>query len=88
MILIDADELWMDTIRNIDCCSDVLDVIERQSTVNPVKHGHWETEVRTNRDGTRTCFYVCSLCGKLSLDVFKYCPNCGGRNEVDENDCY
>ena len=51
-----------------------------------IRYGHWETEVRKNRDGTRSCFYACSLCGNMALDTFKYCPSCGSRNEVDENE--
>ena len=63
-------------------------VLDGRYKIKAPKHGHWKTEVRPNRDGTRSCFYVCSLCGNMSLDVFRFCPNCGCRNEVDENDCY
>lgn len=98
--LIDADRLLFDMSnafaelrigkREILREDDILKMIYNAPVAeeHPVKHGRWETEVRTNRDGTRSCVYACSLCGNMALDVFKYCPNCGGRNEVDENDCY
>ena len=31
--LIDADALWMDVIRSVDYCDDILEFIERQPTV-------------------------------------------------------
>ena len=33
MRLIDADALWMDVIRSVDYCDDILEFIERQPTV-------------------------------------------------------
>lgn len=33
--LIDADALWMDVIRSVDYCDDILEFIERQPTVEP-----------------------------------------------------
>lgn len=32
--LIDADALWMDVIRSMDYCDDILEIIERQPTIN------------------------------------------------------
>lgn len=36
--LIDADALWMDVIRSVDYCDDILEFIERQPTV---EQSHW-----------------------------------------------
>ena len=38
MRLIDADALWMDVIRSVDYCDDILEFIERQPTV---EQSHW-----------------------------------------------
>ena len=38
MRLIDADALWMDVIRSVDYCDDILKFIERQPTV---EQPHW-----------------------------------------------
>ena len=39
MRLIDADALWMDVIRSVDYCDDILEFIERQPTVE--QQPHW-----------------------------------------------
>lgn len=35
--LIDADALWMDIIHSMDYCDDILEIIERQPTIEPEK---------------------------------------------------
>ena len=45
-----------------------------------VKHGRWETEVRTIY-GHKIPFFVCSVCGKSAADEYNYCPHCGARME-------
>lgn len=40
MRLIDADELWTETTKDIECCGDFLEVIERQPTVEPTLYGY------------------------------------------------
>ena len=42
MRLIDADALWMDIIHSMDYCDDILEIIERQQTI--------ETEQQVARD--------------------------------------
>ena len=37
MRLIDADGLWMDIIRSMDYCDDILEFIERQPTITTNK---------------------------------------------------
>lgn len=92
MRLIDADELKepVGSYNPVKWTSEYgyvirLEDIDHAPTVELVKHGRWETEVRTNRHGTRSCLYACSLCGILSLDEFWYCPHCGAKmDEVSE----
>ena len=87
---IDADTLWTDTTRSIDCCEDFLEVIERQPTVDPVKHGRWidTGEIFTDQFSLDEFpIYECSVCGsrierKPTLD--RFCNWCGAR--MDEED--
>ena len=54
-------------------------ISEVPSAVVPVKHGKWDTLVRTI-DGRKYVGGVCSECGRwLNMDTYKYCPNCGTR---------
>ena len=91
--LIDADQFkakmlsFMDrkapTPSETDCILDgVLNLLEEQPTIYPVKHGHWIFTGRT---------YKCSNCclkedNAVEADLcdmplinFKYCPNCGAK---------
>ena len=57
----------------------VIRLVKRLPTVDPVKHGHWE-ESKCLDD----CFWVCSCCKFPSQAVaapklYKYCPKCGAR---------
>lgn len=79
---------------NTDAVDKVLDMLDKQETVDTVKHGHWIFTGRT---------YKCSNCclkedNAVEADLcdmplinFKYCPNCGakmdekpGGDKVDE----
>lgn len=65
----------------------VLDMIRELPSAQPKKKGKWETEIRSNRDGTRSAYYACSVCGVYAIDEYKFCPNCGARmEELDETD--
>lgn len=67
MRLIDADALWMDVIRSVDYCDDILEFIERQPTVE--QQPHWiscserlpelddEVLVTDNYDCIRHCVF-------------------------------
>ena len=91
--LIDADQFkakllsFMDrkstTPSDTDCILDgVLNLLEKQPTIDPVKHGHWIFTGRT---------YKCSNCClsednaveadpcDLPMLNFKYCPHCGAK---------
>jgi len=72
---IDADALWMEIIRRMDYCDDILEIIERQPTVQPErKKGKWEIYVISMLDG-EGC--RCSECGYEGAPYWDFCPNCG-----------
>lgn len=56
----------------------MIDAIEALPTIDPVKHGRWETEVRTIK-GYKIPFFACSNCGKNAVEEYRYCPICGAR---------
>lgn len=71
---------------NTDAVDKVLDMLDKQETVDTVKHGHWE-ESKCLDD----YFWVCSCCKFPSQAVaapklYKYCPGCGARMDGDAND--
>ena len=97
--LIDADQFkakllsLMDskapTPSTTDCILDgVLNLLEEQPTIDPLKHGRW---ILFWSISTGDCF-VCSECGgrvvlaytwktsfKSPADKYRYCPHCGTR---------
>ena len=67
--LIDADALWMDIIHSMDVCDDILEIIERQPTIEPErKPGKWINE--------HMDYGECSECGFYGMTT-DFCPNCG-----------
>ena len=96
MRLIDADQFkakllgLMDrkalTPSDTDCILDgVLNLLDEQPTVAPVKHGHW-----INIDAKFENMYVahqCSICKSEFLgDASNFCPRCGA-NMDGEAEC-
>ena len=94
MRLIDADQFkakplsFMDrkapTPSDTDCILDgVLNLLEEQPTVAPVKHGHW-----INIDAKFENMYVahqCSICKSEFLgDASNVCPRCGAKMDGDD----
>ena len=92
--LIDADQFkakmlsFMDrkapTPSDTDCILDgVLNLLEEQPTVAPVKHGHW-----INIDAKFENMYVahqCSICKSEFLgDASNFCPRCGAKMDGDD----
>lgn len=60
-------------------------VIEAQPTIDPVKHGRWVKTGQSFLFPNRFRNYSCSLCGyDIDKTKYRYCPNCGARNEVEE----
>ena len=86
MRLIDADQFkakllsFMDrkstTPSDTDCILDgVINLLEEQPTIDPVKHGHWKF--------AKDVYISCSVCDATIL-LFNaenphYCPNCGAK---------
>ena len=84
--LIDADQFkakllsFMDrkstTPSDTDCILDgVINLLEEQPTIDPVKHGHWEF--------AKDVYVSCSVCG-VTILLFNaenpnYCPHCGAK---------
>lgn len=89
MRLIDADALWMDVIRAMDYCEDILEIIDIQPTVEERKSGEWQiTDAYPHN-------VYCSVCHKRFAQTHwevwedgslprKFCPNCGAEMEGKE----
>ena len=93
--LIDANKLRKDILGLADCYNgfsdtydkaQIVDMIDEQPTVDPVKHGRW---IEENRRPKSSLFY-CSECHRTAYDIqptraegwvkrcrYAYCPNCG-----------
>lgn len=69
-------------------CDDVFFGIDKQPTVDPVKHGHWMCENLRSK----TAMFDCPVCGKTCYDLsgrgkhgeksvcnYRYCPWCGAK---------
>ena len=91
MRLIDVDQFkakllsFMDrkstTPSDTDCILDgVLNLLDEQPTIDPVKHGRW-----IHSSSTAYLTVSCSECGYKvnhflsTWQTAKYCPNCGAR---------
>jgi rubrerythrin len=67
----------------------IMQAIDEQPTVDPVKHGKWIVwdEIVA---GIYHTVSECSECGfttdKMSREEMPYCPNCGARMDKDERD--
>lgn len=84
---IDADALWMDIIRRMDYCEDMLEIIKKQPTVEVERpRGKW-----IGREGKDDCL-ECSECHAVieSNEVYwrnnYYCYHCGADMRGDSND--
>ena len=57
--------------------------------VEPVRHGHWEEDVRYRASPLGIgCLirYKCSVCGMFADQETKYCHNCGAKMEKDNSE--
>ena len=93
MRLIDGDELWMDIIHSMDYCDDLLEIIERQPTIEPErKRGEWYKPTGMMPPEYAGA-YRCSECDELAMRDWKthkqtltnFCPNCGADMRCSEN---
>ena len=74
-------------------CDVVCCVIDEEPSVDaePVRHGRWETKVYTTGDGLDDWSIihleeVCSECGKWQIGISNFCPNCGAKMDLEEED--
>ena len=93
--LIDADQFkakllsFMDrkstTPSDTDCILDgVLNLLEEQPTIDPVKHGHW---IDTGRaDYYLNKEYRCSCCNSVDYLCSPYCYNCGAKMDSEHKE--
>ena len=96
MRLIDADALWKDITTHIDECTDILEIIDRQPTVEPMQKKERWMKVHGFCTPGGDPVWECSGCGKgrhvygieaptYQGDVSDYqwvaCPNCGAEME-------
>lgn len=94
MRLIDADALIEDIGKEIDmekevilnsvhCAGmrNVIRLVKRLPTVDPVKHGHW-----IKMPHIWSVMYKCSACGSFKDTQYCYCPRCGARMDGDESE--
>lgn len=97
---IDADDFKANVKKEVekqlsDSIEDCLDarriigfiefMLDKQSTIEPVKHGEWEGILQGEHEG----YFRCSRCGVVGgamIDVmqFTYCPNCGCKMYEDK----
>lgn len=106
MRLIDADQFKAKllsfmgrkapTPSDTDCVLDgVINLLEEQPTIDPVKHGHW-IHVDELPSGD---YFKCSECNhhiflsfvwkvsfKSPADEYRYCSGCGARMDGDKDE--
>lgn len=83
--LIDANKLRKDILGLADCYNgfsdtydkaQIIDMIDEQPTVDPVKHGRWTWDYNE-------AAYFCSICNHDGSG--RFCPHCGAKMDGDEN---
>lgn len=100
MRLINADALWSDVIHSMDYCDDILEIIERQITIEPErKKGKWierESGTEDKEIGFETVI-VCTCCDFPATTFYSedcesrtqirtdFCPNCGADMRGDQS---
>ena len=91
----DMEPYWdMFYCKEIECAPEwdghtPTQAIERIGKLEPVRHGRWETKVYTTEsDGWITEYReeVCSECREGQIGISNYCPNCGAKMDLEEED--
>lgn len=92
MRLIDADALkelkfpngeseyvtgWNDAISAIMTFQPTIDA-------EPVRHGGWVSQTLISTSNGTYMMHKCSECGDMTINRYKYCPNCGARMDEDD----
>ena len=53
----------------------------------PVKHGKWiKKRERAWFDNLYEVYYSCSCCNDIVYRMYNYCPNCGAKMDLGEED--
>lgn len=85
MRLIDVDELEKDlfpggTSGGFWGFGQLCEILDRQPTIDAVRHGKWVEVVVAETDTSRLIHWLCSEC-KIVVDhnTDKYCPKCGAK---------
>ena len=98
MRLIDADALGIGPCKPevfgkpgyADGWNAAIRILRNAPTIDPVKHGRWETVC--NEDTAYIKLYRCSCCkddflldeGEIEENgEYNYCPNCGARMDLE-----
>lgn len=77
VLLADYNHFYCAGMRN------VIRLVKRLPTVEPVKHGHW---IDTGRaDYYLNKEYRCSCCNSVDYMRAPYCYNCGARMDGNQN---
>lgn len=93
----DMEPYWdMFYCKEIECAPEwdghtPAQAIERIGKLEPVRHGHWETKEYTTEDSFDDWIVihrkeVCSECGEGQGERSKFCPNCGAKMDLEEED--
>lgn len=76
MRLIDA-ELLKRHLDMPDCMMPqrgIIEAIDREPTIDPIKHGHWTAE-----EDSYMSWWICSNCNTHEMMKSDYCPDCGAK---------
>lgn len=58
-----------------------IEVVRKQKSVDPVKHGKWTYDTDTED----TPLLVCSVCDDWVYDTnYAYCPHCGAKMDMKD----
>ena len=84
----------IDAMRAKSMCESIVGDIDKQPTIDPVKHGHWEMEKHGHWEIDKLEHAYrgeCSQCHESFLSGYKefftigihYCPHCGARMDEE-----
>lgn len=77
--LIEAGETQLDNLA--EGFTEAYEVVRSvpPADVQEVRHGKW-------RDVMPPRFYACSYCGGAGHGIYKFCPWCGAKMDLEESD--
>lgn len=69
---------------NWNVYSELHDMIEELPSAEPVRHGEWISQTLISTSNGTYMMHQCSECGDMTINRYKYCPNCGARMDRNE----